>query len=829
MSRTHLGHPDNDPPSDLATPGAESTAELSHVFGFDLPEDEWVNRVHGAVTEPGGESRLESAREHRGKRIGPYELLEQVGSGGMGTVWRARRADKCPDRVVAIKLIRAGMDSRSALRRFRLEEQVLARLEHPNIARLYDGGATAGGLPYLVMEYVEGKPIDEFARRHDLTVEQRLSLFGQICSAVQYAHAALVLHRDIKPSNIIVGTDGVPRLLDFGIAKILDDAADNAANMTATDARVLTPRFASPEQFRGERLTVATDVYSLGVILYELLTDGSPYDTPSGTRRELERAILEQEPSKPSAAVRNLDSLPIGKRRTLSRRLRGELDAICAMTLQKNPSQRYRSVQELGEDVRRHLQGLPPLARPPGPVAKLVRIARRKRGAIITASVGVALGIALAAFYVVQAFMVPHWQEEHVRRARLSLAGGRVDNPFSNNAFYNILLLNGKDWSPEELKSGSENDATSIAREEYMAAMWLADDPRVASELAMLDLGDRIRNASDQVESILTSLPGETPMTDRYVRGIVENRANPSFTREEFVDASTLDLRSLGLVAWHLGDLNSTINALTRLPLIEPDPIVEALLGNIYLALDEPELAYPRLLSAFRSYPESASLATYLADAAARCGDIDQARFLLDLAGEEQLSDVHYPGHRVRMLMLLKQGDEDAATELYCRVGLSPGNVVAVLQMAHYIEERGDIEGAIRTLAGRITPGRVEHASRDYFARLMEALWVEYDDQLRAALESSENHDDPIPQEEFDMFLRRYRVAVIKSNSQFGEGHPLYLRSGWATLSRPLEMDASDAAREQLLSMSGHLPPADLPPFRSEQCGKGSIHFDFGK
>jgi len=251
-------------------------------------------------------------------------------------------------------------------------------------------------------------------------------------------------------------------------------------------------------------------------------------------------------------------------------------------------------------------------------------------GIRITASLGVAIGIALAAFYVVQSFMVPRWHEDHVRRARLALVGGRA-----NNAIYNVLIFVGRNWSPEKLKPTPDNEATVLARAEYSAALRLADVVRVASELAMLELSHCIKNAPDQVESILASLPGETPMTDRYARGLIEQRADWAFLQEEFLTASPLDLRCLGLLGWHLGDLNSMINLLTRLPLIEPDPFVEALLGNIYLALDEPELAYPRLLSAYRAYPESASLATYVADAAARCGDVDQARFLLDQASEK--------------------------------------------------------------------------------------------------------------------------------------------------------------------------------------------------
>lgn len=239
------------------------------------------------------------AKARIGRRIGVYMILEQIGEGGMGEVYRAVRADGQYDKEVAIKLVRAGLDRASVLERFRHERQVLASLDHPNIARLFYGGTTEDGIPYLVMELIEGTPIDDYCDAHKLTVTERLRLFLQVCSAVQYAHQRLVIHRDIKPGNILVTREGVPKLLDFGIAKILD--ADLGSQTTLVNP--MTPEYASPEQVRGEPITTATDVYSLGVVLYQLLTGRSPYPKDTRAPHEFARAICEYEPERPSTVV----------------------------------------------------------------------------------------------------------------------------------------------------------------------------------------------------------------------------------------------------------------------------------------------------------------------------------------------------------------------------------------------------------------------------------------------------------------------------------------------------------------------------------------------
>jgi serine/threonine protein kinase len=289
-----------------SVPSAERAACLDQVCANDADLRREVESLllshHEAGTEFLNTPAINLSRPtptRVGRRIGAYNILEEIGRGGMGEVYRAGRADGQYEKEVAIKLVRGGYDTASVLERFRHERQILASLDHPNIARLLDGGTTDEGLPYLVMELIEGTPIDQYCDAHKLNVTDRLRLFVQVCSAVQYAHQRLVIHRDIKPGNILVTKDGVPKLLDFGIAKILDPAASAAT----TVAGPMTPEYASPEQIRGEPITTATDVYSLGVVLYQLLTGHSPYPKSTHVPHEFARAICEFEPERPSAVV----------------------------------------------------------------------------------------------------------------------------------------------------------------------------------------------------------------------------------------------------------------------------------------------------------------------------------------------------------------------------------------------------------------------------------------------------------------------------------------------------------------------------------------------
>lgn len=321
----------------------------------------------------------------------------------MGEVFLAVRDDQDFTNHAAIKLIRRGLDTEDIVRRFRMERQILASLNHPHIARLFDGGTTEDGKPYFVMEYVAGEPITDFCDRRRLSIDARLELFGQVCSAVHYAHQNLVVHRDLKPSNILVTPEGVPKLLDFGIAKVLSPGADESSkDLTRTEMRVLTPEYASPEQVRGEVITTASDVYALGVLLYELLTGRRPYRLSSRVRHEIERVICEEEPIRPSTAVTQIDesaasggmaspeavsrarNTPVDR---LRRRLAGDLDNIVLMAMRKEPSRRYSSAEQLAEDVWRHLHGHPVSARRDTLFYRAQKFVHRHRVGVVSASV----------------------------------------------------------------------------------------------------------------------------------------------------------------------------------------------------------------------------------------------------------------------------------------------------------------------------------------------------------------------------------------------------------------------------------------------------------
>lgn len=328
------------------------------------------------------------------RRIGPYRILRELGSGGMGTVYEAARDDEQFRQRVAVKLIRHGLDSDiDILRRFHNERQILASLNHPNIARLFDGGTTEDGRPYFAMEYVDGLPIDEYCERAGLDTAARLRLFRTVCAAVSYAHQNLVVHRDLKPSNIVVTADGTVKLLDFGIAKLLAPDADPSATQTQTQLGAMTPAYASPEQVKGLRVTTASDVYSLGVVLYELLTGRRPYDFDGRRADEMARVVCEVEAQRPSAlAPEPAGTTAPGVRRStrpvvssLRRQLRGDVDNIVLLALRKDPARRYSSVELLSEDIRRHLDGLPVSARPDTFTYRLSKFVERNRASTIAA------------------------------------------------------------------------------------------------------------------------------------------------------------------------------------------------------------------------------------------------------------------------------------------------------------------------------------------------------------------------------------------------------------------------------------------------------------
>jgi serine/threonine-protein kinase len=416
-------------------------------------------------------------------RIGAYRILQEIGRGGMGTVYLAARADDAFQKQVAIKVIRRGLDTDDISQRFRSERQILAMLDHPNIARLLDGGTTDEGLPYFVMEYIEGEPIDLYCDQRKLTVTERLKLFQGVCAAVQYAHQNLVVHRDIKPGNVLVTKEGVPRLLDFGIAKLLAPGTEQE-DRTAAGLRPLTPDYASPEQVRGGAITTASDVYSLGVLLYLLLTGRRPYRHPISSQKEIQH-LSQAEPEKLSVAAMKERTEPKesgnsgtagspsvvreGTPEKLRWRVRGDLDNIASMALRKEPQRRYASAEQLADDIRRHLANLPVIARPDTVGYRTTKFVARHKAGVAAAAL---LVLTLAAGVIATA-----WQ---ARVARLETAKAQRINIFLQD----MLGFANTGWESSNLAKNPDAKVSEVIElAAARAGTELADQPEILAEM----------------------------------------------------------------------------------------------------------------------------------------------------------------------------------------------------------------------------------------------------------------------------------------------------------------------------------------------------------
>lgn len=369
----------------LELPGSERREWLRRVCAEDTEMLEEVESLLGSDSDGAGkilESQIKPAftalvRATMPERAGPYRLVRELGRGGMGTVYLGERDDDEYQTKVAIKLVRRGMDTGIILNRFYRERQTLARLQHPNIARLLDGGTTAEGEPYIVMEFIEGEKITDYCQEHELTTGRRLELFLDVCKAVDYAHRQFVVHRDLKPGNILVDRTGAVKLLDFGICKLLQAQAVGGDETAEFGPTPLTPDYSSPEQIRGEATTIVSDVYSLAAVLYELLTGVKPHKIAEYTLRGIERGICEEAIAKPST---------VSKSRALSRQLQGDLDNILLKALQKDPGRRYETIEQFAGDIRRHLAHQPVQARPDTLAYRTGKFVRRRHGLVVSAA-----------------------------------------------------------------------------------------------------------------------------------------------------------------------------------------------------------------------------------------------------------------------------------------------------------------------------------------------------------------------------------------------------------------------------------------------------------
>ena len=550
-----------------------------------------------------------------GKTIGNYKVIKEIGRGGMGSIYLAERADF--QHRVALKVIKRGMDTDEIVRRFEQEREVLAALNHPNIARLLDGGTTDDGLPFLVMEYVEGLPLTAYADENGLNVDERLALFRKICSAVAYAHQNLIVHRDLKPSNILVDSEGEPKLLDFGIAKLL--SPDRSGQTTETGLRLLTPEYASPEQIRGERVTTTSDVYSLGVLLYELLTGKKPYQITSRNAAEIMRVVCETAPERPSSVVPVSSPWPVvdttqrSKNATtpgtrITRSLKGDLDNIILKALQKDSELRYFSVEQFADDIDRYLSGLPVIARRATLGYQFTKFIERNRTAAAFASVALIAILAGSSIAV--------WQAVVARQER-----ARAENRLTEIRKLTGNLVSGWD------KDIPENQITSLVRGRIadISSGYLeglaneTSDPAILKELAeaYLKLGHEYSWGNVNEEKAKVSFKA----AESIARQLIAVDAND-------LDAKDLLIRSIGkydeYFGWHDRD-ESLRSHLERLRLRE----------EIYAADPKDEKA----LSALANMVQGTGWVLKL------IGRIDEARPYYQRSGElyQRLLDIREP------------------------------------------------------------------------------------------------------------------------------------------------------------------------------------------
>jgi eukaryotic-like serine/threonine-protein kinase len=452
--------------------------------------------VDAGLITTGGYAEGDEPQTRTGERIGPYEIIREIGRGGMGTVFLAVRAGDQYRKQVAIKVVNRGMDTDTILRRFVMERQILANLEHPNIAGLFEGGTTTDGLPYFVMEYVEGQPIDDYCDSRGFTIAQRLELFRQVCAALHYAHQNLVVHRDIKPSNILVTAEGVPKLLDFGIAKLLTPDWSRTGEASLSMQRLMTPAYASPEQLRGLPITTGSDVYSLGVVLYKLLSGRHPYRSTSRMPEEMAQVILRQEPESPSTAARRQptddrkngehheqrtagDGRLTGKTNPQSailnpKSLRGDLDNIILKALRKEPERRYASVQEFSEDIRRHLEGLPVSASPDTLAYRAGKFIHRHRVSVLA---GVFILLLLLAGITATAWQAHRAHLERAKAERRLNETRELSKYLMTDVFDSLTLLSGTAQVQKDLTQNAFRYLDNLAQEE-------SDDVVLLGELA---------------------------------------------------------------------------------------------------------------------------------------------------------------------------------------------------------------------------------------------------------------------------------------------------------------------------------------------------------
>jgi eukaryotic-like serine/threonine-protein kinase len=507
-----------------------------------------------------------------GTRIAAYQLIRSLGAGGMGTVYLASRADGQFEKQVAIKLLQNGLTTSSLmLMRFRSERQILASLDHPHIARLLDGGMSQSGVPYLIMEYVDGIPIDEYCRRNHLSIEARLSLFRTVCGAVAYAHENLIVHRDIKPNNILVTTAGVAKLLDFGVAKLISTTRNDLLNTAPAD-RMMTAAYASPEQVLGREMTTATDVYALGVLLYESLVELHPFLGAGASPLDVVRMICEHEPDAPSIAAKKSGSLASHG----NERIRGELDSIVLTAMRKEPQRRYRSVHAFSDDIQAYLSGYPVQARATSLGYRSVKFIRRHKVGVVAAGL---ISASLVTFAIGMGVMA-----QRERRAR---AIAERESEFLSSVF--------QASTPDSARGQQVTARDLLDRGALRVDSELADRPEVQASMLesigesylQLAVYDRAASLLERAYSLRLAIVGENNLD---VANSMDNFATALRLQSQYAKAEPLFRRALSIRERKLGDNSELV------------PVTLAQLGECLYLEDRDKEAEPVLRRALALY-----------------------------------------------------------------------------------------------------------------------------------------------------------------------------------------------------------------------------------
>jgi len=779
------------------------------------------------------------------RRLGPYRVVSEIGRGGMGTVYLAERDDHQFEQRVAIKVIRGWIDG-DRLRRFRAERQILATLDHPNIARLLDGGTTDEGWPYLVMEYVDGVPIDRYVRDRQLEVPARLAVFLTICRAVSHAHRHLVVHRDLKPGNILVTPDGTPKLLDFGIAKLLGAEADDSAAATLTGMRLLTPDYAAPEQVRGDRITTATDVYALGALLFELLTGSRPFALGSRSARDIERIICDTEPPRPGSRA-SLDP---------------DLDVIVLTALQKDPARRYVSVDALADDVRHYLDGVPIQARPSTWRYRTGRFVSRHRWVVAAAAV---LLLMLTSFAIVASIQAARIAAERDAAQRERDTAAEVSD-------FLVELFEVSD--PGESRGNSVTARELLDRGAARIATELAGEPAVQSRL-METIG-RVYRSLGLFEPAGTAIAQALAVRERHggrqgaaVANTIAELAEVSRERGQFAAAERLHREALDMrqaafgaatseVAHSLNGLGLVLSAQGKYQDAEPrlreaiaiwrrtlppaDPQLAVALNNLQILLRRTS----RLQEAEAMAREALEIRRHalpaphplLANSVMQLGQVLQDQGRLDDA--ERLMR------------------ESLAMRLQLHDALHPAVAVSYNNLAALLHDKGDLAGAepmyreaVKAGAARFGTSHPEYAvNLNNLASLLEDRGVLGDAEamFRQALairQQALGNDHPAVARGMNNLAR-----VLAQRLQFGEADALATRSlamrrrllgektvdvasGLGTLgllrAKQRRFDEAATLHEQQLALLRALLPADHPSIASALVSLGSSLRDAGR